>query len=394
MKITSVDVIKVVKARGTNPSVFTPICVRINTDEGISGYGEAGLTYGDANQAAFGICQDFSRLIIGKDPFDTESIWESLMRLTFWGMGGGSVIWAGISAIDIALWDIKGKTLGVPCHKLLGGKTNRKLKCYASQIQFDWSPVSRAMIVPEDYAQAASKAMEEGYQAVKVDPIGYDLEGNWLKSTKTGFLSAAELNLAYQRVKAIRERGGKGLEIIIELHALTDTKSAVQLIGRLRDLECSFVEEPTMPLNPKLMKKISDQTAMPLAAGERIYTRWGFRPFIEDSSLQVLQPDMGNSGGFTETKKICDMAHVYDIGVQLHICGGPLATAAALQLEAAIPNFVIHEHHAVALIDDNIKLCKYNYQPVNGYFDIPELPGIGQELSEYALETSDIIRIQ
>ena len=95
---------------------------------------------------------------------------------------------------------------------------------------------------------------------------------------------------------------------------------------------------------------------MPLAAGERIYTRWGFRPFIEDASLQVLQPDMGNSGGFTETKKICDMAHVYDIGVQLHICGGPLATAAALQLEAAIPNFVIHEHHAVALIDDNIKL--------------------------------------
>ena len=133
---------------------------------------------------------------------------------------------------------------------------------------------------------------------------------------------------------------------------------------------------------------------MPLAAGERIYTRWGFRPFIEDASLQVLQPDMGNSGGFTETKKICDMAHVYDIGVQLHICGGPLATAAALQLEAAIPNFVIHEHHAVALIDDNIKLCKYDYQPVDGYFDIPELPGIGQELSEYALETSDIVRIE
>lgn len=103
---------------------------------------------------------------------------------------------------------------------------------------------------------------------------------------------------------------------------------------------------------------------------------------------------MGNSGGFTETKKICDMAHVYDIGVQLHICGGPLATAAALQLEAAIPNFVIHEHHAVALIDDNIKLCKYNYQPVDGYFDVPELPGIGQELSEYALETSDIVRIE
>lgn len=394
MKITSVDIFKCVKARGTNPSIFTPIVMRINTDEGISGYGEAGLTYGDANYAAFGICRDYASWLIGRDPFDSEKIWEDLMRLTFWGMGGGAVVNAGISAIDIALWDIKGKALGVPCYKLLGGKTNQKLRAYASQIQFDWGPVSKAMIVPEDYAIAARHAIEDGYDAIKVDPIGYDMEGNWLKSTKTGFLKEEELDMAYRRVRAIREQGGDGLDIIIELHALTDRKSSAQLIHRLKDLNCMFVEEATMPLNSKLMKDLADATCMPLAGGERIYTRWGYRPFIEDGSLQVLQPDLGNTGGLTEGKKICDMAHLYDIGVQLHICGGPLATAAALQLEAVIPNFVIHEHHAVALLKENIELCKYDYQPKNGYFEVPERPGIGNELSEYAIQTSEKITIQ
>ncbi len=394
MKITSVDIFKCVKGRGTNPSIFTPIVVRVNTDEGISGYGEAGLTYGDANHAAFGICRDYAPWIIGKDPFDSEKIWEELMRLTFWGMGGGAVINAGISAIDIALWDIKGKALGVPCYKLLGGKTNKKLRAYASQIQFDWGPVSKAMIQPEDYAAAAAHAMEDGYDAVKVDPIGYDMEGNWLKSTKTGFLRQEELDLAYRRVRAIREQGGENLDILIELHALTDRKSSAQLIRCLKDLNCMFVEEAVMPLNARLMKDLADAVRVPLAGGERIYTRWGYRPFLEEGSLQVLQPDLGNTGGITEGKKICDMAHLYDAGIQLHICGGPLATAAALQLEAVIPNFVIHEHHAVALLKDNIELCKYDYQPQKGCFEIPERPGIGNELSEYGIRTSEKITVQ
>ncbi len=394
MKIKSVDIFKCVKAKGTNPSIFTPIVVRINTDEGISGYGEAGLTYGDANHAAFGICRDYASWLIGRDPFDSEKIWEDLLRLTFWGMGGGAVINAGISAIDIALWDIKGKALNVPCYKLLGGKTNEKLRAYASQIQFDWGPKSKAMITPEDYGEAARHAIEDGYDAVKVDPIGYDMDGNWLKSVKRGFFREEELDMAYERVKAIRDAGGEGLDIIIELHALTDRNSSVQLAARLKELGCMFVEEATMPLNSALMKNIAKEAGIPLAAGERIYTRWGFRPFLEDGSLAVLQPDLGNTGGITEGKKICDMAHTYDVGIQLHICGGPLATAAALQLEAVIPNFIIHEHHAVALLEENIALCKYDYQPENGFFQVPERPGIGNELSEYAIKTSEVITVK
>ena len=139
MKITSVDVIKVLDGRPSVAGIaWNPICVRINTDEGISGFGEAGLCYGNANHAAFGCCVDFGELIIGMDPMRIEAIWDKLHRSTFWGMGGGGVIFSAMSAIDIACWDIKGKALGVPVYQLLGGKTNDKLRAYASQIQFDW----------------------------------------------------------------------------------------------------------------------------------------------------------------------------------------------------------------------------------------------------------------
>ena len=131
-----------------------------------------------------------------------------------------------------------------------------------------------------------------------------------------------------------------------------------------------------------------------VATGERVYTRWGYRPFFEDHSIGIIQPDLCNTGGITEGKKICDMAHVYDIGVQVHCCGGPISAAAALQLEAVIPNFVIHELHASALIQDNIDLCKYDYQAVDGYFEVPDRPGIGQELTEEAIAGSEVVTVK
>lgn len=133
---------------------------------------------------------------------------------------------------------------------------------------------------------------------------------------------------------------------------------------------------------------------IPIATGERVYTRWGYRPFFEDHSIGIIQPDLCNTGGLTEGKKICDMAHVYDIGVQVHCCGGPISAAAALQLEAVIPNFVIHELHASALIQDNIDLCKYDYTAKDGYFEVPELPGIGQELTEEAIANSEVVTVK
>lgn len=395
MKITSVDIIKV---RGgaavVKGSPWNPTVVRVNTDEGISGYGEIGLTYGNAEYAQFGMARDFAQLIVGMDPMNNEEIWEKIFRMTFWGMGGGTVIFAAISAIDIALWDIKGKALGVPVYQLLGGKTNKRLRTYASQIQFDWGPKSAPLCKPEQYAEAARKAIADGYDCVKVDPVGFDLEGNWMGWSNYGLLEYDQMQAAIDRVAAIREAGGPKLDIIIELHSLTDTNTAIQLGRELEQFRCFYYEEPVHPLNAESMKQVARNVKIPVASGERIYSRWGYRPFFENRSLNVIQPDLGNCGGLSEGKKICDMANVYDCGVQLHICGGPLATAAALQLEAVIPNFLIHEHHAAALLPENIELCKYDYQPKNGYFEVPDLPGIGQELTEDALKKAEIVTVK
>ncbi len=389
MKITSVDVLKCRGKCSVETDDFFTINVRVNTDEGISGFGEAGIAYGVGADAAFGMCRDMAEVVLGMDPMDNEAIWDKMHRKTFWGMGGGSIVFAGISAIDIAVWDIKGKALGVPVYKLLGGKTNSKLRSYASQIQFDWSPKSKAVLSPEDYKAATRKAMSEGYDCVKVDPLLWSNRGGFQDWNTRGILSNEQLRTAVERVAAVREAGGEDLDIIIELHSYTDTNTSIQLARALEPYDIFYYEEPTQPLNSDLFKEISRKTSIPLASGERIYSRWGYRPFFESRSLSVIQPDVCNTGGITETKKICDMAHVYDIGVQLHVCGGPISTAATLQIEAAIPNFLIHEQHQGALIPENIATCKYNYQPVNGYFQVPELPGIGQELTEETIARAE-----
>lgn len=386
MKITSVDIMKLKGEPSVANTQWYPTCVRINTDEGIYGFGEAGVCYTSGSDAAIGMIKDFAKRIIGMDPMKSEAIWNKLHRDTFWGMGGGTIVFAAMSAIDIALWDIKGKVMNMPVYQLLGGKTNDKLRAYASQIQFDWGPKGIAMVTPEDYAEATRKAKAEGYSCVKVDPVGFNLKGEWMEWSNYGLLEYDQMKVAVDRVAAIREAGGPEMDIIIELHALTDTNTSIQLGRELEKYRCFYYEEPTQPLNPALFKEISRKVNIPLATGERVYSRWGYRPFFEDRSLSIIQPDICNTGGITEGKKICDMAHVYDMGVQIHICGGPIATAASLQLEAVIPNFVIHEHHQCALIQQNIDLCKYDYQPKNGYYEVPDIPGIGQEVTEKAMK--------
>ena len=174
MKIVSVDVMQVPSGNaGSSRGAWSPVVVRVNTDEGISGFGEVGLAYGKGWRAGFGMVQDFAEQIIGMDPMNNEQIWETIFRKTFWGMGGGTVVNAGISGIDIALWDIKGKALGVPIHTLLGGKMNDNLRTYASQLQYNWGTnlTKQRLVEPEEYAEVTRVAMAEGYDAIKVDPI-------------------------------------------------------------------------------------------------------------------------------------------------------------------------------------------------------------------------------
>lgn len=398
MKITSIDVMQVPSGNsGSSRGAWSPVICRINTDEGISGFGEAGLAYGKGWRAGFGMIQDFAEAIIGMDPMKIELIWETIFRKTFWGMGGGTVVSAAMSAIDIALWDIKGKALNVPVYQLLGGKTNEKLRVYASQLQFNWGSKidKQVLITPEEYAEVTKISMADGYNAIKVDPIIFsdqpDGKGPW---KVTGPLEYKVIKTAYDRVAAMRKAGGDDLDIIIEMHSNTDTTSAIQIGRALEDLRIFYYEEPCHPLNVQNMIEVKNNVKIPIASGERIYTRWGYREFLEKRALQVIQPDLCLCGGLSETKKICDMAHVYDCAVQIHVCGSPISKAAALQIEAVIPNFIIHEHHQRALNFDSRATCLYDYQPVNGIYEIPDLPGIGQELTPETIKKCNIVTIK
>jgi L-alanine-DL-glutamate epimerase-like enolase superfamily enzyme len=397
MKISSVDVIALEKDKGClNRSV---LC-RVNTDDGISGLGEAAVAIGTGAPAAFEQIKDLAPMIIGMDPLCHEVIWEKMFRGSFWAQGNGAIVMAAISAIDIAIWDIKAKAAELPLYKLLGGKQREKLRCYASQLQFGWGvdkfiPFKGASGDPSYYADMAKKAVEDGFDAIKTNFMRFDKYGNVVPYTAcTSFMLKDLLRLMEARIKATREAVGPDVDIIMENHAMTDASTAIQIGKMAKDYDIMFLEEPTIPLNPSVMKKIADSIEIPLATGERTYTRWGFLPFLENHCLHVIQPDVGNCGGITEGKKICDMANIYDVSVQTHTCSSPVIVAVSLHLEASIPNFIIHEHHLTNTLPSIVAQCRHNYQPVNGYYEIPEIPGHGQELSDSAVLYSHIERIK
>ncbi|MDW6003300.1 mandelate racemase/muconate lactonizing enzyme family protein [Vibrio mangrovi] len=386
MKITSIDIFQMGQPRNTETKPYNAVVVRINTDEGIHGFGEVGLAYGAGSSAGVGMLKDLSYFLLGENPENVEAIWEKLFRKTFWGMGGGPVVYGAMSAIDIACWDIKGKALGVPVHRLLGGKTRDKLRTYASQIQFGWeADKSLRLVQPEEYAEAALKAVSEGYDCVKVDPAGMTAEGVWGAANLEPCLSPKQLKLFYNRTKAVRDAVGSDVDIILEMHSYLGMNSARQFAESVKELGCLFYEEPIHPMSVDSMDRLARQSPIPLAGGERIYTRWGFKPFLDRQIFGLIQPDLGLCGGLTEGKKICDMANTHHVPVQCHVAGGPIALAAALQLESVIPNFCIHEHHGVALWEAGLDSAIHSYLPKDGFFDVPDLPGIGQELTEKAM---------
>ncbi|MBS7528183.1 mandelate racemase/muconate lactonizing enzyme family protein [Fusibacter paucivorans] len=392
MKVTSIDIFAL-KPRYVAHTMRGIVC-RINTDEGLYGYGEAALSYGKGSMAGFHMIKELAPLIIGQDPMRTEYLWESMLKNTFWGVSGGAVFYAAMSAIDIALMDIKGKALGVPCYQLLGGKQRDSLRAYASQLQLGWMNDDdqgfKLQFTPEDYAREAEKAVKEGYTAIKTDFLAVDGKTKTVRpfDALTGILDQETLRMGVERLRATREAVGPDVDIIVENHGNTDAISGTQFGRAIETYNVYYYEEATNPLNPTTSKSVSNKVKIPIANGERIFTRWKYLPFMLDDSIQVIQPEISNCGGLTECKKICDLAHIFDAAVQVHVCGSPISLAAALQVEAAIPNFLIHEHHVMNKMLFIRELGMYDMAPVNGSFIVPERPGIGQELSDYAIKTA------
>jgi len=391
MKIIGVDVITI-KSRGAS----SPVLCKVLTDEGIYGYGEATLAIGTGSAPVRAAIRNLASMVIDMDPFANETIWETLRHSSYWGLSNSVVIIAAMSAIDTALWDIKGKALQVPLYRLLGGKFRDNLRSYASQVHFGWgldqsSPDCPKTASPEWFRLAAQNAVSEGFDAIKLGVMFHDAEGERISYLDaSGLLTPKLLKLAEARLAAAREGAGPNVDIILEHHSTTNATSSVQIGKMAEKYGILYMEEATAPVNPEVMRRIADQISIPLATGERTYTRWGYLPFLENGSLSIIQPDIGTCGGITEAKKICDLAHIYDVGVQLHLSITPISYAAALHLAVAIPNFVIHEHHIAANNPAMVELCLYDDRPKQGYVSVSDRPGIGQELTEKALSEAEI----
>jgi galactonate dehydratase len=373
-----------------------PIILRLITAEGICGLGEFPLAYGIGRHAAIGMLEDMVEgFLIGADPMRIEAIWDTLYRRTFWAQGGGPIVYGGMSTIDEALWDIKGKALGCPIYELLGGKVRDTLHVYANGwYSGEWAPENnRRPATPKEYGEIAARVVELGDDGRKFNPFGAPPERRG--TTHSRILEPWRADIGYARVKAVREAVGPDIDIMIECHGWFGTASAIEMGRRLADLNPYFYEEPVDAMNVACMKKVAESVPLKIAAGERLYTRYMFREYIEGQVLDILQPDVGLAGGITEVKKIAAHAETYNLYVQPHNCHGPIATAAAAQLDACMTNFIVQE---LVPFRDQITydLVHEPLEPQvkDGYMPIPTGPGLGVTLNEDLVARCPHIRIQ
>ena len=381
MQITSADIYRIDYYPRTHS--WNPIILRLWTDEGLYGLGEVALAYGTGARAAVGMLRDVIEAhVLGADPLPIEAMWHTLFRRTLWGQGGGPVVYGAMSAIDEALWDIKGKAYGVPVHALLGGKTRDSIRVYANGWSNRRTPEGRTgCVTPAEFAEAAQRVVADGFDAKKFDPFNVLADGRRVAPERA--LDKEQADLAYARVAAVREAVGPDVDILVEVHGSLGTTSAIEVGRRLAELKPFFYEEPVDAMNVEAMKKVGENVPIPIAAGERLYTRYGFRAYIESQAIDILQPDVGLAGGLTEAKKIAAYAETYDLHVQPHNCAGPVATAAAVQLDACITNFLIQEwfpYRDQGLYD--LVEGAQETRAVNGRYAIPGLPGLGVTLNE------------
>jgi L-alanine-DL-glutamate epimerase-like enolase superfamily enzyme len=393
LKITSVDILTL---KGAPQSGQTPVLVRINTDEGIYGYGEAGVSIGNYSLGCVELLKSFSQQILGLDALANDVIYYKLIN-GFWAIGNGGVILAAISAIDTALWDIKGKYFNKPLYELLGGAHRTKIRAYASQLQFGWKTgdIFAARSDLGFLKESTQNAIDEGYDCIKIDFLQSHYDGTRIDPYEgRNHLSVRTMREQDEKLDAVRSVVGPDVEIILENHCITSAATAIQFGKLAENYDPMFLEEPANPADVQDYQRIRDAISIPLATGERSYTRRAFLPLLQRGLLDVIQPDLGNCGGITEGRKIADLAETYGATVQTHTCNTPLSVAVALHLEAAIPNFIIHEHHTSNTFKHTTETFVYDYQPVNGYFDLPQLPGIGNEPTEKTIAEASIITVK
>jgi len=337
--------------------------LKIETDEGITGWGEP-IVEGMADTVKAAV-DEMMRTLIGKDPMPIEDHWNTLFRGGFYR--GGPILMSAISGIDQALWDIKGQFFNAPVYELMGGRTRDKIKVYS------WIAGDR----PAEVGKAALEARKNGFKAVKMNATD---ELQIIDSYR-------KIDGALERVASLREAVGYDLEMGIDFHGRLHKAMAKVLVKELEQFHPMFIEEPVLPENNEALREIANMTSIPIATGERMFSRWHYKEILHSGCVDIIQPDLSHAGGITECKKIISMAEAYDIAAAPHCPLGPIALAACLQVDATCYNAFlqeqslgIHYNKGNDLLDYLTDQSVFSYR--DGYVNIPTGPGLGISINE------------
>lgn len=354
MKITSYELFQV-------PPRW--LFLKITTDEGIIGWGEP-IIEGKAATVKVAV-DEMMEALIGKDPRNIEDHWNVMYRSGFYR--GGPILMSAISGIDQAMWDIKGKFYNTPIHQLLGGKAHVAMKVYS------WIGGDR----PSEVGEAAKVLIAQGFTALKMNA-----------TEELQYIDTHDkVDKAIARIAAVREAVGSTVGIGIDFHGRVHKPMAKIIAKELEPYRPMFIEEPVLPENNEALREIANHTTIPIAIGERMFSRWQFKNLLKDGYVDIIQPDLSHAGGITECKKIISMAEAFDVAAAPHCPLGPIALAACLQVDATCHNVFIqeqslgiHYNQGNDLLDYLIDKTVFDYE--NSYVKIPEGPGLGIQINE------------
>lgn len=377
MKIEQADIY--LAATGNRRAVI----LELTTDTGLTGIGEAGVAYGIGDRAGAEMIGGMAkRHVVGRDPAQISAIWHDIYDLSFWTRNGGAVSYAALSAIEHALWDIKGKAVGLPVYELFGGAMRTELPVYANGW---WIGCD----TPDDYARAGAATVARGFSGLKFYPLGLADPVTVVRHPQRRTLDARFIPLVCDRVAALREAVGPSVEIMLDFGGGLTSDQVLRICRRIEHLDVLFIEEAVDPSSPEALAHVAAGTSIPMAAGERYQGRAAFERIMRLNAVSIIQPDICNTGGLMEARIIAAMAEASNLRVAPHNYGSTLATAIAAQLSAAIPNFMVLEYFPD--YDREPAYLEPLENPLEpsvrrGAMPVPTAPGLGVVLDHAALK--------